>query len=282
MMKLYNEKARQKIDIERFEKGEICLIQTAGSIEQSEFLLGKNITLIDKESGRKKTLEIGSSPLIEEDFGLSVGYYWLKTGAPEMVLISDAAMAELCGHPDTDTIIADSDPKSERYVTSKIKEYVKTNSSVRELSIKSEISADFQSSMSSMNILGGGISAVLILIGLINFINVMLTGVYTRKGELSVMESVGMTKKQVKNMLVYEGMYYGLITIALILTLGNVIVYMVADLASSIADYATFHYPIILMFVIAAVIMFICTLVPRIVYQMVSKESITERLRGKS
>ena len=96
------------------------------------------------------------------------------------------------------------------------------------------------------------------------------------------MESVGMTKKQVKNMLVYEGMYYGLITIALILTLGNVIVYMVADLASSIADYATFHYPIILMFVIAAVIMFICTLVPRIVYQMVSKESITERLRGKS
>ena len=103
----------------------------------------------------------------------------------------------------------------------------------------------------------------------------MLTGVYTRKGELSVMESVVMTKKQVKNMLVYEGMYYGLITIALILTLGNVIVYMVAD-------HATFHYPVILMFVIAAVIMFICTLVPRIVYQMVSKESITERLRGKS
>ena len=96
------------------------------------------------------------------------------------------------------------------------------------------------------------------------------------------MESVGMTKKQVKNMLVYEGMYYGLITIALILTLGNIIVYMVANLASSIADYATFHYPVTLMFVIAAVIMFICTLVPIIVYQMVSKESITERLRGES
>lgn len=282
MMELYNERARQKIDIERFEKGEICLIQTAGSIEQSEFLLGKNITIIDKQSGKKKTLEIGSSPLAEEDFGLSVGYYWMKTGAPDMVLISDAAMAELCGHPDTDTIIADCDPKAERYVTSKIKEYVKINSSVRELSIKSEISADFQSSMLSMNILGGGISAILILIGLINFINVMLTGVYTRKGELSVMESVGMTKKQVKNMLVYEGMYYGLITILLILTIGNVIVYMVANLAASIADYATFHYPVILIFVIAVVIMAVCTLVPRAVYQMVSKESITERLRGES
>lgn len=76
-----------------------------------------------------------------------------------MVLISDAAMADLCVHPDTNTIIADCDPEKEKYVTSRIKEYAKTNASVRDINIKSEISADFQSSMSSMNILGGGISA---------------------------------------------------------------------------------------------------------------------------
>ena len=50
MMELYNERARQKIDIERFEKGEICLLGTAPSKEDSEFLLGKNITVIDKKS----------------------------------------------------------------------------------------------------------------------------------------------------------------------------------------------------------------------------------------
>ncbi len=280
MMEMYNEKARQKIDIERFEKGEICLLGTAPSKEDSEFLLGKNITVIDKKSKKKKTFEIGSAPLVDEDYGINVGYYWQMAAAPDSILISDKAMAELCDEPGTDTIIADCDKDAESYVTSKIKEYTMTNASVLHTEIKSELSKEFLSSMSSMNILGGGVSTVLILIGIINFINVMLTGVYARKGELSVMESVGMTKKQVKNMLVFEGMYYGLITIGLILTLGNVIIYFVSDFTSKIADYATFHYPVGLMFAIAGVIMVICMLVPMAVYQMVSKESITERLRS--
>lgn len=139
--------------------------------------------------------------------------------------------------------------------------------------------SEFVSSMSAMNILGGGISIVLILIGIINFINVMLTGVYIRKGELSVMESVGMTKKQVKKMLVFEGGYYGLITIALILTIGNALVYKIANFTQDIADYAVFHYPIVLMFIIIVVIMSICIIVPMAIYHTVSKESITERLR---
>lgn len=280
MMKMYNERARQKIDIERFEKGEVCLIGFVNSKEQSEYMLGKNITIIDTKSKKKKTFEIGSSPLLDEDYGINVGYYWLKSAAPEIVLISDKAMAELCDEPDTDTIIADCDAKAETYVTSKIKEYTMTNAAVLQTEIKSELSKEFLSSMSAMNILGGGISVVLIIIGIINFINVMLTGVYSRKGELSVMESVGMTKKQVKKMLVFEGGYYGIITIVLIFTLGNGIVYLIADFASKIADYAVFHYPAFLMFVIAAVIMLICMLVPMAVYQAVSKESITERLRS--
>ena len=71
----------------------------------------------------------------------------------------------------------------------------------------------------------------------------MLTGVFTRRQELAVMESVGMTKKQIRKMLMFEGVYYGTITIGLILTLGNAIVYAVARLAQKTADYAVFNYP---------------------------------------
>lgn len=102
-----------------------------------------------------------------------------------------------------------------------------------------------------------------------------------KKGELSVMESVGMTKKQIKKMLLFEGGYYGIITIVLILTAGNAIIYFVADFTSKIADYAIFHYPVFLMFVIIVVIMSICMLVPGAVYQTISRESITERLRNE-
>ena len=44
-----------------------------------------------------------------------------------------------------------------------------------------------------------GISGMLLIIGILNFINVMLTNVYNRKMELTVMESIGMTKKQLRN-----------------------------------------------------------------------------------
>lgn len=279
MMKLYNTKARQKIDIERFEKGEICLLGFVSADEQSDYMLGKKITLKDIKSDRKKTLEIGSCPTTRDTYGINVGYYWMKSGAPEIVLISDTALNEFCDNPGTDNIIADCTPEAESFVTQRIKEIVKTTDCIKAVEIKSEIMSEFLSSMSAMNVLGGGISIILILIGIINFINVMLTGVYTRKGELAVMESVGMTKKQIKKMLILEGGYYGIITIAIILTIGNAIIYTIADLTQVIADYAVFFYPAVLMFIIMAVIMIICIIVPIAVYHMISKESITERLR---
>ena len=279
MVEMYNEMARQKIDIERFEKGEICLLGFSWDKKTSDFYLGKSITIIDKKSKKKKTFEIGSCPLVEEYYGINAGYYFMKTAAPEIVFISDAAMYGLCGTPDINTIIADCDKNKENYVTAKIKEYTRTNASVLATDIKSEISADFNTSMSAMNIICSGISIILILIGIINFINVMLTGVYTRLNEISVMESVGMTKKQVKRMLVFEGMYYGIITIMLILTLGSAIMYLISHFSCKIAEYAVFYYPYGLMFAISAVIMTVCVIIPVIVYHTISKADITERLK---
>lgn len=278
MMKKYNEKARQKIDIERFENGEICFVGYVYTNEQSEQVKGKNITLTDSDTGNSVSLEVGACPTTDAYQGINIGYYWRTAGAPDCILVSQNVIDKLNSAPAIDGIIVDCDPKAESRITPQIKELTKTNPSVLQIEIKSELSADFTSSMMAMNILTAGISIILILIGIINFINVMLTGVFTRRKELAVMESVGMTKKQVRKMLMLEGMYYGIITMILILTAGNGIVYAVANMAQKIADYAVFSYPWQLMIAIAAVIMLICVIVPAIVYRTLSKESVTERL----
>lgn len=278
MMKLYNKKARQKIDIERFEKGEICFIGYVNTNEQSEQVKGKTINITDNDTGNSVSLEVGACPTYDDYHGINIGYYWQMAGAPSCILVNQSVIDKLNSNPPVDNIIADCDPKAESYVTSRIKELTKTNPSVLDIEIKSEMIEDFKSSMMSMNILTAGISIILILIGVINFINVMLTGVFTRRKELAVMESVGMTKKQVRKMLMFEGMYYGIITMILILTAGNAIVYAVAKLAQMTADYAVFNYPWQLMLIMAAVIMLICVIVPAVVYRTLSKESVTERL----
>lgn len=280
MIELYNQKARQKIDLERFEKGEVCFVGYVDTEEQSDSLKGKTITVTDTKTKNSVSLEVGACPTEDEYRGrINIGYYWEMVGAPSCILVSQSVIDNLTGEPSTDSIIIDCDPKAESYVSSEIKELIKTNPSVTDYKIKSEAIADFKSSMMTMNILTAGISIILILIGVINFINVMLTGVFARKKELAVMESVGMTKKQVRKMLMLEGVYYGAVSLALILTVGNVIVFIVAKLAEMTANYAVFNYPWRLMIAVAAVIMLICVTVPAAVYGTISKESVTERLR---
>lgn len=278
MMKIYNKKAHQKIDIERFEKGEVCLIGYVRSQEQSEQVNGKIITITDNDTGNVVSLEVGSCPTNGDDHGLNIGYYWQMAGAPSGILVSQNVIDKLSSNPSINNIIVDCDPKAESQITPKIKELTKTNPSVLHLEIKSELIEGFKSSMLAMNILTAGISIILILIGIINFINVMTTGVFTRRKEFAVMESVGMTKKQVRKMLMFEGLYYGIITMILILIVGNGIVFAVAKLAEMMADYAVFNYPWQLMIAITAVIMIICITIPAFVYRTLSKESVTERL----
>lgn len=279
MIKKYNETAGHKMDIERFEKGEICLVGFVNNDEQAKYMQGKKITLIDSATGREKELEIGACPLRTESRGLEVGYYWDMGGAPSCILISDRA-AEFCTNFHYDSIIADSEKTEEPQVRREIEGMIANNPYILEENIKSKRSAEFNSAMSAMNILGGGISAVLIFIGVINFINVMLTGVYTRRMELAVLESVGMTKKQVKKMLCLEGLYYGLLSILLIMTLGNVMITVIGNLAEQVADYAVFYYPAMPVLGLCTAILGICIAVPVLVYRTLSKESVTERLRS--
>ncbi len=282
MIEQYNRNARQKIDLHRFEKGEICYIGYVNSKEESDNLQGKTITLTDKASGKTVDLEIGACPSREDSNAvnsINIGYYWKLAGAPDCILVSQTVIDRLTDSPSIDNIIVNCEPKSEASVNAKIKQLTKTNPSVIRVNIKSQQMAEFTTSMASMNVLTAGISIILILIGIINFINVMLTGVFTRKTELAIMESVGMTKKQIQKMLMLEGLYYGIITIGLICTVGNAVCLWVAKLAKKIADYAVFHYPWVLILSISLVIILICFIVPAAVYHILSKESITQRLR---
>ena len=144
---------------------------------------------------------------------------------------------------------------------------------------KVEKTKEFNKSQMVMNILGGGISIILILIGILNFINVMITGVNVRLKELAIMESIGMTKKQIKKMLTFEGLYYAAITTLFISTIGMAIIYGISKLTKQIADYAVFVFPTVPLVVLIIFIFAVCLITPAIVFKISSKNSITERIR---
>ena len=72
--------------------------------------------------------------------------------------------------------------------------------------------SEFEGMQNMYLTVGGLLSVILALIGILNFINSVITSVQTRRQELAVLQSIGMTGKQLKNMLIGEGLWYTAVT----------------------------------------------------------------------
>ena len=128
-------------------------------------------------------------------------------------------------------------------------------------------------------VLATGLSAVFLLIGIMNFINTMVVSVNTRKHEFATLESIGMTKKQIRNVLLWEGGYYWSISFLLLATLGTAIYIPIYSVFRKMVPYAAFSYPVIPLLSVAAIVLLVCFVTPVITFKQGVKESVVERLR---
>ncbi|MEC0167193.1 FtsX-like permease family protein [Paenibacillus graminis] len=126
---------------------------------------------------------------------------------------------------------------------------------------------------------GYGLSFIIALIGVLNYINTVITGVITRKNEFALLESIGMTKRQLKKVLVYEGLFNVLLTVSITSTIGVFLTYSISKSITDSMAFTVFHMgwlPFILAVPVLAAIAYTITLSS---YRMLSKDTIVERLR---
>ena len=108
----------------------------------------------------------------------------------------------------------------------------------------------------------GSISAVLLCAGLTNFFNVMAAGIFSRRRELEMLERIGMTRKQIRQMLLAEGGYYWLLVAGFLLTAGNGVLVWIRFYMERNLSYFVFHYPIGWTAMLLGGLFLICILVP--------------------
>lgn len=273
------------IDIERFNRGETAVagMDTEYNAPNTA-LVGKKLSLIADSSDSKTTdfLIDGSFYFGDYENNLSDGIGRRKDIhiVPEIIYVSEAGMERLTSMPVISAIGVDiKDMNRAEQIDSEL-QTLNAALTKTEWNYKSPVGIidQFNQMFYSMNLLGNGAAVLLIVVGLINFINVMLTGVVARKNEFAVMESIGTSKKQIMKILTLEGGIYALVTTTLIMTLGNAFLLLVADAVPHMADYAKFEYPFTLVICLIFAIFIICLSVPAIVYRAVSKETVIERL----
>lgn len=101
---------------------------------------------------------------------------------------------------------------------------------------------DFKNTINMFLVVGGALSAILALIGILNFINLTYTSIHERKQELKVLWSVGMTKKQIASMLSYEGVLRMGLAFALALTAGQLLNYAIVQMIAGGTIMFSYHY----------------------------------------
>ncbi|KHS55748.1 MULTISPECIES: ABC transporter permease [Terrisporobacter] len=271
----FNEENEEKIDLEAFKNGKLALIESFYYSKGKELdFSGKKITL--KNADKNKTMSFNTRMFFNDESGILSFNGSNVLGVPT-IYVSSSALNKLDKNLNVDKIYIDVDDKYDSKVKSKLKTIASESRLV--LESKTDKIESFNKSSVMMNVVGGGISIILIFIGLLNFINVMVTNVNVRLQELAIMESIGMTKKQIKNMLTIEGAYYASITTLLTCTLGMGMVYLIAQLTKNIADYAEFVFPGMELISLITLIFTVCLITPVMAYKYSSKKTVTERLR---
>ena len=144
---------------------------------------------------------------------------------------------------------------------------------------KATYAAEFESFRSMFLLLGGALSFIVGLVGILNFFNAILTGIITRKREFAMLQSVGMTGKQLKTMLVYEGLFFALGAGFLSLILAIVLSPLAGTALSNMFWFFTYHFTVTPILLLLPVFALLGTLVPLVIYRFVAKSTIVERLR---
>ena len=171
------------------------------------------------------------------------------------------------------------DDKAEAAAESYLKELISSPGSMLMYESRSTHRAHFREFQMTYITLGGLLCAIIAIVGILNFFNAMMTSILSRRREFAVLQAVGMTGKQLKSMLIWEGMLYTLGSGILSLLLSAA----VNPLAGRLLEhgYWFYRYHFIISPVLAALPLFalLGCLIPVLMYRQMAAQSIVQRLR---
>lgn len=138
---------------------------------------------------------------------------------------------------------------------------------------------EFKDMQNMVLIVGGVLSLIIGLIGVLNFINSMLTSILTRKREFAMLQSIGMTSKQLRKMLMAEGLMYTASAGAVSLALGVGVSSMLANTVAKSLWFFSYQFTLLPLIITIPILLIIGILLPMPVLKSVEKQSIVDRLR---
>ena len=238
----------------RYERGEANFVPWAKRYTEKEYTVCARIEIPSALTYRYSTLGASELAMGAERFQRDTGMSSVMIYAFNTAGESNAAMEDF------------------------LKEYTQSVQPTCDYESKQSKIAEFEGFRKMFLTMGGTLAGIIGLVGVLNFINAVLTGILARKRELAMLQSVGMTGKQMNTMLVYEGLYYTILSAALSLVLSAALGPLVGSLCS-IFWFFTYQFTVLPVLMVIPLFLILGILVPLLMYRCVNRHTIVERLR---
>ena len=143
------------------------------------------------------------------------------------------------------------------------------------------IEQNYNNATKSATLLQNIVSIMILVIGIVNFANVIIISVTSRKKEFAMMQSIGMTKKQLRLLLMMEGINISIITLIISYFLSLVTICVGVSAYLQTQWTATYHFSITPLLVVTPVLIILPIVISLICFQRIQKIEIIERLQDE-
>lgn len=269
-----NQELKAPVDETSFLNGETCILYRNGLFDLDEKkMIGKNILCGEYENPENtRSFEIVALTDIND--------YTALLGYPPTMIVIDKAVSSFAKEPIIFKVGIQYEKEFDERAEAAVENILRKSPNASDFSWESKIrqAEIVEKAQGHMAEIGFGIVAILAVIGIMNYINTSVGNVQSRRKEISIMESVGMSEHQVRKMLVWEGIFYTGGVMLLTLTVGLGITYAIYQSVNYMG--AAFWFPMVPFFIACILLLTVCIAVPLLAYKQMEKSgSLVERIR---
>lgn len=264
-----NQKLKKPLDKEAFKKGEVAFASSI-FIEEGNHIIGKKVSFsvsTTLDSQKEESIVIGA--LTDYPAYYAAGYN------PDLI-VSKEYFEKLVKQPLIEMIKIDYEEPFSKGTEGSIVNLIKDNQFI---SVDSKLNrySEMKNSENLVTVLGGSIGFIVMLLAISNYLNMMSASIQNRSKEFAILESIGMTRKQIKKMIGLESLCYAILSIIIAIIIGLPTSYVVFE---NFNIYRIpFSFPIINNLVLFLIIIVICIVSSLLLLRKTENESIIELLR---
>lgn len=266
-------------DYEKLMSGEYVLVagnDTVKEIYGWEFETGDRITLHFYDGSGMAEKEVTILGILDQQYvvdhkGLDEGWF-LMPEAAALTLVSYDSLNQ--------RLLISTEPEKEAGIGEYLAQMIADRP---ELDMETLAERKVQYEQNANQLFGAisGLAVFIMMFSILSMMNTLITNIVTRKKELAMLESIGMSKGQLRRMLLSESLFLVLVTVGVTMTAGTACGYVLSHMLYNMGVfYMAFRFPAVLALAYAGVLIFVPLVITFVSMHGFSREALVERLRG--